>query len=402
MKVLHVLYQSLPQISGSSIRSRDILLSQKEIGIDVVAVTSPFQNSISGEKYDIIEGVKYFRTSKVIDNSISDLPKGIFSRIARLFSIVTFTIKLHRIVNRERPDLIHAHAMFYCGIPALLIGRIKKIPVVYEFRSLWMFQKKEKSKSSRDRILEKLLLKIETLTLRKADYAVFLNQNLKNYFTKLGYTFTNSIIVNNAVNTTRIETSLQKKSEVRQELVFGYIGTLTDYEGIEFLVQTFQALADSGIRNKLLIYGKGISEKRIVQAIENRKDINTIEYRGAVHPSEIFKAFDEIDIIINPRLKNEVTDSVTPLKPLEAMAYKKLFIGSDVGGIIELVTDGLNGFLFQAEDQESLINVIQRIINMPEAEIFKVVEDSYIYVIENKSWLNNSKEYRKAYKSLMK
>lgn len=400
MKVLHVLYQSLPQISGSSIRSRDILLSQKEIGIDVVAVTSPFQNSISGENYDIIEGVKYFRTSKVIDNSISDLPKGIFSRIARLFSIVTFTIKLHRIVNRERPDLIHAHAMFYCGIPALLIGRIKKIPVVYEFRSLWMFQKKEKSKSSRDRILEKLLLKIETLTLRKADYAVFLNQNLKNYFTKLGYTFTNSIIVNNAVNTTRIETSLQKKSEVRQELVFGYIGTLTDYEGIEFLVQTFQALADSGIRNKLLIYGKGISKKRIVKAIENRKDINTIEYRGAVHPSEIFKAFDEIDIIINPRLKNEVTDSVTPLKPLEAMAYKKLFIGSDVGGIIELVTDGLNGFLFQAEDQESLINVIQRIINMPEAEKIKTIQEASNYIFEHKSWLTNAKQYEVIYKTL--
>ena len=46
MKVLHVLYQSLPQVSGSSIRSRDIMLSQKEVGIEVLAITAPFQNCI--------------------------------------------------------------------------------------------------------------------------------------------------------------------------------------------------------------------------------------------------------------------------------------------------------------------------------------------------------------------
>ena len=44
MKVLHILYQSLPNISGSSIRSRDILNNQLKIGVKPIVVTSPFQN----------------------------------------------------------------------------------------------------------------------------------------------------------------------------------------------------------------------------------------------------------------------------------------------------------------------------------------------------------------------
>merc|ERR1712127_567879 len=118
-KVFHILYESLPRVSGSSIRSRDILISQKNIGIDVIAITSPFTNSTSQKEFDVINGIKHYRTSKKTKNSISDDSRNLFDRFLRLFSIITFFLKISKVIKKEKPDVLHAHAMFYCGLPAI-------------------------------------------------------------------------------------------------------------------------------------------------------------------------------------------------------------------------------------------------------------------------------------------
>ena len=63
MKVLHVLYQSLPNSAGSSIRSRDIINNQLKIGLTPVIITSPFQQSFEkGKLKEINSGITYYRT----------------------------------------------------------------------------------------------------------------------------------------------------------------------------------------------------------------------------------------------------------------------------------------------------------------------------------------------------
>ena len=172
MKVLHILYQSLPQVSGSSIRSRDTLMSLQEIGINAIAITSPFQRSLNNEKQDIIDGVVYIRTSKNVNVDNFGERKSILKKISRFFSIIPFGIKLYKHVKEERPDILHAHAMFYCALPTIIVGKIFKIPVVYEFRSLWMFDKNNDNKKS---LISNFWLNVETFLLKKSDYVIFLN-----------------------------------------------------------------------------------------------------------------------------------------------------------------------------------------------------------------------------------
>ena len=81
---------------------------------------------------------------------------------------------------------------------------------------------------------------------------------------------------------------------------------------LEFLIHTFQELYDDGFKHKLVIYGKGVNKQSVQDQIIARSDINTISYMGAIAPSEVYKAFSEIDVIINPRLntpKNKLCDS---------------------------------------------------------------------------------------------
>ena len=63
MKVLHVLYQSIPNTAGSSIRSRDILNSQLREGLRPIAITSPFQPPfVKGSIKEDLDGITYYRT----------------------------------------------------------------------------------------------------------------------------------------------------------------------------------------------------------------------------------------------------------------------------------------------------------------------------------------------------
>jgi glycosyltransferase involved in cell wall biosynthesis len=64
--------------------------------------------------------------------------------------------------------------------------------------------------------------------------------------------------------------------------------------------------------------------------------------------------YNLIDILVYPRLRMRLTDLVTPLKPLEAMAQGRLMVASDVGGHLELIEDGKTGVLFEAGNPKAL------------------------------------------------
>jgi len=110
-------------------------------------------------------------------------------------------------------------------------------------------------------------------------------------------------------------------------------------------------------------------------------------------------AYNQIDVIINPRISSYLTNSVTPLKTLEAMAYKKIVLASDVGGMKELIKDGENGILFKSGSIEALEEVICEIIERDDLEEIK--ENAYKYIINDRNWLENAKLYNRIYSDLI-
>ena len=78
--------------------------------------------------------------------------------------------------------------------------------------------------------------------------------------------------------------------------------------------------------------------------------------------AEVQRYYDLIDVLAYPRLPMRLTELVTPLKPLEAMAQGRMFVASDVGGHRELVRDGETGFLFPAGDAAALARAIDGVL----------------------------------------
>ena len=69
-----------------------------------------------------------------------------------------------------------------------------------------------------------------------------------------------------------------------------------------------------------------------------------------VSHDEVQKYYSLMDVMVYPRLSSAITEKVTPLKPLEAMAQQKAVLASRVGGMVELISDGHTGVLFTPGD----------------------------------------------------
>ena len=146
MKVLHILYQSLPNTSGSSIRSRDILSNQLKLGVQPVVITSPFQNaSDNSSSIEEIDGIKYYRTFSNASEIVSEGKSSFLLQIKKLLRIVNFSVQVYKVSKKEKVDLIHAHAMFFCAISGKIASLFLKKPMLYEVRSLWEERYKKNS-----------------------------------------------------------------------------------------------------------------------------------------------------------------------------------------------------------------------------------------------------------------
>ena len=388
MKVLHILYQSLPNISGSSIRSRDILNNQLKIGIEPIVITSPFQNSKCNNcNIEEIDGVKYFRTFSNKNELVNEAESSFFLQIKKLFRIIRFSYQVYSIAKKEKVDVIHAHAMFFCALAGKISSFFLKKPLIYEVRSLW--EERFKKNNFFNFLIFSLVTFLETFSMYLADYIVTINQNLKVELQKRLILKKRKItVVENAV-----DLDLVFDSELsRNELVFGYIGTLSPIEGLDLLITTFKNL---DISNQLLIFGDGIELEKLKKLSIG---CNNIRFLGKLSNSEIYKAYNQIDIIVNPRKSSYLTNSVTPLKTIEAMAYKKLVIASDVGGMKELIKDDQTGILFKSGDlfelEKALLKVLER------NDLNSIVDNAYNYIYKQRNWYHNAKLYKKLYSEL--
>lgn len=388
MKVLHILYQSLPNSAGSSIRSRDILNNQLKIGITPIVITSPFQKSFEkGKLKETNSGITYYRTFSNKNEVVSEKKTSFLVQIMKFFRIINFSLQIYTVVKKEKIDVIHAHAMFFCAFSAQFAGFLLNKPIVYEIRSLW--EERYKKNGFINYLIFSFVTVLETLSMLFANHIVVINNNLKSQLQqRLFLMRKNMTVVENAIDLDRVKISKLNKNN----FVFGYIGTLSPIEGLDLLIKAFNILK---IKNKLLIFGDGIELEKLKKLANGSSNI---EFKGKVSSDEISKAYDQVDIIINPRIKSYLTDTVTPLKPLEAMAYQKLVLVSDVGGMKELVKNEFNGIVFKSDSYKEIKNVIQEVIKRNDLD--KIIENGYRYIKEERSWKVNVKKYYSIYKNL--
>ena len=231
-KVIHIVYQSYPNVSGSSTRTRSILLAQKAAGIGVAVVSAPGQapqipkNARGKESH---EGIIYHRSYLIRGAQVAQ-KKSSLNRLKKILAFPYFVWRVFSVSRQERPDVLHAHAMFYCAIAALISGRLLSIPVVYEIRSIWY----KNSGADLQSRTQRLAARFENFAVRRVSGFVAISDGIARTFSLLRQDI---VIVRNAVSVHDI--TLPDLTAGHPPKTFGYIGSVITLEGIDMVIKTF-------------------------------------------------------------------------------------------------------------------------------------------------------------------
>lgn len=387
MKALHILYQSAPDISGSSTRTASILRAQNKLGLEVVAVTSPFQKGYS-EAFDLIDGIVYYRCFKGFEDYGIAKPKTLLVRFRKALTIVSFFFKVFSVAQKEKPDVIHSHAMAYCAFVGVLVAFLLRVPHVYEIRSAWV----DNSNFTAGKIQRNLFKFIEYLAVKMSGNIVVISHGLHARYNKFAKRV---LLVANAVDDDLVYGNAENKISLGREVVnFGYVGSIIPLEGLDDVLHAFKNVKSDNWFFK--VYGGGKDLEKLVALTSSLGLAEKVKFFGKVPKMDIDKAYVDIDCIINYRKDEPVAHSVTPLKPLEAMALKKLVVVSDVRGMTELVSHETNGIVVPHSRVDLLTNILESIVNNPMLFI-SIVENGYKHVSKNKLWSVNAKNYSDFY-----
>ncbi|HAS6343969.1 TPA: glycosyltransferase [Vibrio vulnificus] len=390
-KVLHVLYQSYPNISGSSTRSKSIVdAMHQSIYFHPIVITSPLQIGLSDNSKEYVDGVLYYRTFKNGNDDFEiNKPKKFSTKLRKAFSIFRFTFDVYKVAKKENIDVIHAHAMFFCGLPAWFVAKILRKKFVYEIRSDWHLD----NSFSSGMFFQILFGKFEMLISKKCDSLVVISNGLHDKYSMHN---NNCYIVSNGVHEDRFNSgdiSLNTSKDVE----FGFIGSVIPLEGLEMVVRAIAKVkADYNVKIVFKIAGMGESLIAVKNKARELGVEDQIIFYGTLPFERVAEFYSQIDVIVNFRRNEEIAHSVTPLKPLEAMAQKKLVVVSDVRGMLELVTNGVNGVVAPAEDITKLAKLLFDISSCP-GEYTEIVNRAYDYVVHNYAWQKKVETYLKVY-----
>nr|WP_090331183.1 TIGR04063 family PEP-CTERM/XrtA system glycosyltransferase [Nitrosomonas sp. Nm51] len=398
MKVLHVLDHSLPLHSGYTFRTRAILSIQCQMGIRTALITSckHAENSDCADTTETVDGLSFYRT---YPSFLSKLPL-----LNQLDVVLTLIRRIESIIPVEQPDIIHVHSPCLNGLAALRIGRKYKIPILYEMRASWEDAAVSHGTCQENDLRYKISRALETYVLKRADHVTTICEGLKGDIQVRGVPSEKITVIPNAVNPDKFYPIQEKDARLCNQLnlsdkkVLGFIGSFYEYEGLELLIKAAAILKDECPDFHILLVGGGQAESSLKAMVFQLGISDRITFTGRVNHNEVMKYYSIIDLLIYPRLPMRLTNLVTPLKPLEAMAMGKPCIASDVGGHQELIVDHKDGLLFNAGNLDNLVTLLKTVYL--QSDFTDLVKNGLEKVRQERNWAASVAPYQSIYLSL--
>src|SRR5574340_82174 len=395
MRILHVLDHTLPLHSGYTFRSAAILRNQRKMGWDTYHLSGPKQLNCSVMEEDA-DGLHFYRTPK---------PTGLLSRLpgGEPFAVMdAIEARLSELAQALQPDVIHAHSPVLDAVPAIRVGRKLGIPVVYEIRAFWEDAAVDHGSTRENSLRYRLTRALETWAVRKADAVTVICEGLRGDLVARGIVPGKITVIPNAVDLDKFAVGGSPDPELKRKLglgnsrVLGFIGSFYAYEGLDLLIDALPLIARQMPDVKVLLVGGGpqdVALRRQVMAL-GLKD--RVVFAGRVPHDEVNRYYDLIDVLVYARHRMRLTDLVTPLKPLEAMAQGRLMVASDVGGHTELIQDGKTGVLFHAGNAGDLASKVVALLEY-EQGWDSMKRNGRQFVEAERNWTASVGRYRGVY-----
>ena len=396
MRVLHILDHGLPLHSGYTFRTRAILTAQMARGWQVAAVTGARQG-VTQVSRATVDGIDFHRTVP---------PRALPAPLGELAEIRAFATSIDRVVANFRPDILHAHSPVLDALAALRVARRRKLPLVYEIRAFWEDAAVGNGTGTEGSARYRATRALESWAVRRADGVAVICEGLRRDLVARGIDPAKIMVSPNGVDLTLFGDPLPPDTALAAELgltgkdVLGYLGSFYDYEGLDTLIAAMPALVAARPNVRLLLVGGGPMEAALRAQAAASNAADAIHFIGRVPHHEVERYYGLVDLLVYPRKAMRLTDLVTPLKPLEAMAQRRLVAASDVGGHRELIRDGDTGTLFPPDDPAALASRVAALLG--DRSGWEAMRDrGRAFVEAERNWASNVARYQPLYQRLI-
>jgi PEP-CTERM/exosortase A-associated glycosyltransferase len=399
MRILHILDHSIPLHSGYAFRTRAILQQQRQLGWSTFHLTSP-KHTVTPVDEETVEGFHFYRMPAA-DSWTARLPVVKYVQL-----MAAMRRRLHMLARELRPDVLHAHSPVLNALPAISVGRALGIPVVYEVRAFWEDAAVDHGTAREGSARYRLSRAVETFALRRAAAVTTICEGLRAEIVSRGIPEAKVTVIPNAVDVERFSVSggrditLASEIGVVGKVVLGFIGSFYAYEGLPLLLEAIALIRARHPDIVVLLVGGGPDEPRLRKRVHELGIAESVVFVGRVPHDQIVRYYDLIDIFVYPRYSMRLTELVTPLKPLEAMAQARLVVASDVGGHRELIRDSDTGVLFAAGDAGALAARLSELLATP-SRWAALRQAARRFVEAERTWPISVSRYRAVYEPLV-
>ena len=395
MRILHVLDHSIPLHSGYTFRTAAILREQRALGWETFHLTSPKQG-VCAAAHEEVDGLGFYRCAVPPAG-----PAGLNEwRLMRATEQ-----RLEALVRELKPDVIHAHSPVLNAIPAIRVGRRLGVPVVYEIRAFWEDAAVDHGTTSEGSLRYRATRAMETWAIKRVDHVFTICEGLRQDILARGVADSRVTVIPNAVDVDGFQLSGAPDDSLKAGLglagktVVGFVGSFYAYEGLDLLLEAFPALLGRHPELRLLLVGGGPQDANLKAQAERLGVADKVVFTGRVPHAQVSRYYDLIDLLVYPRHSMRLTELVTPLKPLEAMAQGRIFAASNVGGHRELIRDGETGRLFAAGDAGALAATVSEMLN--DRQHWPAMRQAGRRFVEDvRNWRNSVRNYVAVYSAL--
>lgn len=352
--------------NGYSTRTRGVASGLRANGADVVVTARPgypwdsatdVGKPAAGRHERDLDGVPYVHLPGL---SLTRAPLDQYIQV----SADAFV----REARRQRPSIIHAASNHRTALPALVAARRLGVPFVYEVRGLWeITSASEKDGWERTEQYAQMVA-LETLVASEADIVLAITSQVADELVTRGVDPDRVRLAPNAVDTEQFapipkDEAYASAKRIRSDVpVVGFAGSMVQYEGLELLLDASALLEARGVEHQVVIAGSGGAAEKL-KALRDARELSSVLFLGRLPVDEMPRLLSTFDVMPVPRLSNQVTELVSPLKPLEAFGMMKAVVLSDVAPHRDLAGEaGERGLLVAPGDAEALAAGLERLI----------------------------------------
>lgn len=305
------------------------------------------------------------------------------------------------VARESGAGILHAHSHHVNGTIALAARDVTSLPVVYEVRGMleetWIARGGSESSE-----FVRLSRAAETRVMTSADAVVTLSQGMRDTLVARGVDAARITVIPNSVSadwTAPTSASGEALGLPECELLVGSVTTVSTYEGLELVPEIVTLLRRSGIDAHGVIVGSGDALPAVRRRVGELDLDAHVTTTGRVSPSAARAYHQAIDVFLLPRVDSWLTRTVTPIKPIEAMATGSIVVASDLPALRETVEPG-GGVLVEGRTATEWVAAIAPLADASRRELLGA--QGREWVIAERTWTSAAERYSALYAALRK